>query len=252
MFHYIKYIIIGIILGAVFSVTEIDIVFGMVVTFFGIVIIEIAIIAYSVTKSRGLVRYISDCEPDEYLRQSAPYFKKFAKNKELMPELALNTAVAYYCKGELEKSIEMLKNITSKNKYVRFFISYNLSVIIRENGDAAAAEFYYKQTRENLSFKKSRAEVKIIDHYMSLLDSLFDDDTHRALRFFSQRFEDAPDLYQKVSLKYESALLYEKLNDLQNQRECLQYVAEQGKEIHIVKLAREKLADYENNKQATD
>lgn len=212
----------------------------------------LAIIAFLIIMRKSdlncLVQYLNNCDPSGFIRESGALFNKYANKKTTISLLNNNLAIAYFDNGESDKAIEILKSIPLNETKVtleNIVVHYNLGSITLKAEQAEVAMLHYEKIKSYRSFTNKKRILSLIDNTISRLDADFAIEQghyEQALGFYQTRFQKATTQSEKVHSKFQMARIYEKTGETDKQRQCLEYVSNNGKHIYIANIARNKLS----------
>ena len=141
-----------------------------------------------------------------------------------------------------EEILNQLKNITIRQrKWLMKEVYFSLAKLYIYNSDLEKGLNYYRLSNAiklpNFE-EKYQVSINQLEATIDLLENRTNESLTKFLRFLSE----AESEYRKVNVHFQLAQVYEKLSDIEKQKEHLHYVVENGNKLHIATQAREILA----------
>jgi len=195
-----------------------------------------------------------DCDPQKFMTEANEFL---LRNDLLFQErffLQHNIAYAHGVMGDYDEAIRLTEEfiqIFGTHKRLKLYLKqaylYDLLVqwLLRKGEAREAQEF--ARLRDAHADKITDDFFPPSQGYFAIIEGSFE----KALKFYEQR----RNMYKEknvimtrlfdVTDQFEMALIYEKLGELEKQKEALLFVVQYGRDIKVAQIAREKLADME-------
>ncbi|MCL2857764.1 MAG: hypothetical protein FWE19_08645 [Oscillospiraceae bacterium] len=255
-----------------FTEVSLDAIFGFIISFIirlYIVIIAVAVLLFLASRivrrmrskiDKTMLILWEECDPERAAREIIRHIDgTSARNKQVRDIGKNNLSVVYFSVGEFDKAIETLESITldiekqgevaSTNAFVR----YNLALNYIGKGELWIAAPHieslrgYRETAK-AGMAKGRRDMQqmyaMLEELIAGLEAVAaikEGKGESVLAFFELALSKANTRYNKVYAHFHLAAIYEQMGDTQKQREHLEYVAENGNLLDMVRVAREKL-----------
>ncbi len=191
-----------------------------------------------------------ECNPQKYLEHLSPLLTRGEKNSSVKRTIQSNYAVGLSASGDNEAAIQMMEDLLTRPMKKRFLI---VKAIFYRN-----ASMYYCQNSYNLMKAKEMLQKgkeillqnqdnRLYENYkIHFYDAeniilFYEGDYQTTLKHFANALVLAKSKYSKVNTNFMLARIYEKLGDITQQKERLNFVAEEGNSLQIAIEARELL-----------
>lgn len=181
---------------------------------------------------------LKNCDAASFLTE----FRKFAyvnlrSNEKNYIYCNISTGLIYV--GDFNGAFEMLRwiDISGTKTPPIYAATYHNNMLtmqlhLNDFENAEKSLFSLRNLRSRFG-----GNAKVLEMYREMAESaalhfnlIVNKDTS-ALQYYEKRFEEKPDLYDKVMAKYYLSLIYQQLSDESSAQSCLQYVAANGKDF---------------------
>lgn len=191
-----------------------------------------------------------DCNPYAFMEAWEEYDKaKGATNLEHL-NARINIALGHFYTGDFKRGISGLTaaeqdNTRNKNYQVSYVVFYNLAYIYLFDDQLDKARQYIDRLRQlvmeqKLAGRKNSHEIEGYHKSILVLEKMMDiKENHLdgVLEFFQKNFSEGANRITLVCTRYQMFLIYEKLQELDGQYECMKYIKENGGQLFLAKLA---------------
>ena len=189
-----------------------------------------------------------ECDPYKFIEQILPLAQR--KNRQYAKTLLLtNLAAGYINADDMVQAKTVLSDIAkigTNNPILRANIC-NLWVVIflNENNISNIPSALADLLKYSNQIKQKNLKYTVLCLYNSLtaLYNLLLGKTNGAEQVFKLQLENSTHLLDKNISHYNLALLYIKQNRIEEAKQALQYVDENGNKLYIATIARKKLAE---------
>lgn len=159
--------------------------------------------------------------------------KKMTKISKVEARLAL--VLGYVADGKETQAIEICKRLLKKIDSRRAsYVYYHLSLIYLSQGDLKNGLVYYQLVNSAKHTIHSKNMMLNLEALVDYLQGRYDE----SLNKFQVILEDIRSEYHKLTVHFRLAEVYKALDDINKQKEHLQYVSKHGKKLHIANVAR--------------
>lgn len=187
-----------------------------------------------------------ECDPYKFIEQILPLAQR--KNRQYAKTLLLtNLAAGYINAGDMVQAKTVLSDIAkigTNNPVLRANICNLWTVVfLNENNISNIPTALADLLKYSNQIKQKNLKYTVLCCYNSLtaLYNLLSGKTDGAEQIFKLQFENSTHLLDKNISHYNLALLYIKQNRIEEAKQALQYVTENGNKLYIATKAKEKL-----------
>lgn len=192
---------------------------------------------------------IEECDPDAFISAWEAYDKNKKNNYQLHLVAQANISLGYFYKGEIKKGISHLMIVNEDNTIKKTFplsytIYHNLAYMYLFDEQFDQAKLYIEKQKQLITeqilvqvnshkidqYKKQTEQLeKVLDINENRLDSV--------LEYFLHKLKDDKDILSLVTTKYYLFLVYEKLQNIDAQHECMEFIKEKGNRLFLREIA---------------
>ena len=206
-------------------------------------------------EQKRITAFIAEYDPDRFLAETDTFLKQEKLPKSLVRIASDNRAAAYFQKGELERAIEIWTRTAEEEKewrekyrlcddLTRSVVHHNLcDVYLRNNQTEQAREHYNvlseMQHARNLT-KAMKDWIKKVLLYFDAKFLMAEGKYGEALEPIRNSLQDE-NAWNKLGCHFDLAIIYEKLGDIESQKEHLEQVVVLGNKHYYAAIACDKL-----------
>ena len=221
-----------------------------------IVLLGILVTAFAFWLARRMyIQYVDilneECNPQKFLQRWEPLLKKGRKNSPAKMAIVTTYAVGLHAAGHTADAIRLTEDLLVFPFKKRFAINKTVLYLnlctyyARDAYDLAKAKEMLQCGKDILLQNQTAptySNYRTHLHNAENVIAFYEGEYTATLNYYTTSLSLAKTAYEKVSTHYTLSRIYEKLENIEKQKEHLEFVTQHGNTLQIVCEARDKLS----------